>query len=96
MSKSPSSPAQKLKAVEDYLTGSKNLQEICTELKIASKETVRKWVLLFQNQGAEAFISTSGKVIQKNLKPWLSRNILLEMARSQNSWLNIIFVRFLL
>lgn len=55
MSRSPFTPAQKNAAVEDFLKGFKSNKQIRDELGIASKETVRKWVLQYQIHGVEAF-----------------------------------------
>lgn len=92
MSRSRYSANQRIMAVEDYLSGRKNMQQICSDLGILSRETVRRWILLYQSQGSRAFdASKKIKVILKNLKLRLLKNTLLESDRSQILLQNIVF-----
>ena len=55
MSKSPYKPEERLLAVEDYLNGKRSIAQICEDLKASSSETVRQWILSYQEHGAIAF-----------------------------------------
>lgn len=69
MSRSRYSANQRIMAVEDYLSGRKNMQQICSDLGILSRETVRRWILLYQSQGSRAFdASKKNKSYSKEFK----------------------------
>jgi transposase-like protein len=69
MSRSRYSAEQRIMIVEDYLSGRKSMQQICSGLGIPSCETVRRWVLLYQSQGAIAFdTSKKNKTYSKEFK----------------------------
>jgi transposase-like protein len=56
MSRSPFTVEQRAQAVEDYLSGKRSNHQIRQDLGIANKETVRQWVISYQEQGIEAFV----------------------------------------
>lgn len=69
MSKSCYSAEQRIMAVENYLSRRKSMQQICLDLGISSRETVRRWVLLYQSHGAIAFdTSKKNKSYSKEFK----------------------------
>lgn len=59
MSRSPFTLEERLLAVEDYLNGKRSITQICENLNMSSCETVRQWVLTYQEHGAIAFIAKS-------------------------------------
>lgn len=69
MSRSRYSAEQRIMAVEDYLSGKKSMQQICSDLGISSREAVRRWVLVYQSQGTIAFdTSKKNKSYSKEFK----------------------------
>lgn len=59
MSRSPFTSEERLLAVDDYLNGKRSITQICEDLNMSSYETVRQWVLTYQEHGATAFITKS-------------------------------------
>ncbi len=59
MSRSPFTSEERLLAVEDYLNGKRSITQICEDLNMSSYETVRQWVLTYQEHGITAFIAKS-------------------------------------
>lgn len=47
---------EKIKAVEDYLSGIRSISEIMSDLSINSSRSVRNWVNSYKEQGVEALI----------------------------------------
>lgn len=45
---------EKVAAVEDYLNGRRSVSEIMADLSIKSSESIRDWILAYQNRGIEA------------------------------------------
>ena len=62
-------PEERLRAVEDYLSGKRSAIQICQDLKLKSHQNIQEWVWLYQEHGERAFIEHKGnKSYSKELK----------------------------
>ena len=60
MSRRRNTPEERLRAVEDYLSGKRSSTQICQDLKLKSRHNIQEWVWLYQKHGEEAFIAREG------------------------------------
>ena len=60
MSRRRNTPEERLRAVEDYLSGKRSSTQICQDLKLKSRHNIQEWVWLYQKHGEEAFVAREG------------------------------------
>ena len=60
MSRRRNTPEERLRAVEDYLSGKRSSTQICQDLKLKSRNNIQEWVWLYQKHGEEASVAREG------------------------------------
>ena len=69
MSRRRNTPEERLRAVQDYLSGKHSAAQICQDLKLKGHQNIQEWVWLYQEHGESAFIEHKGnKSYSKELK----------------------------
>ena len=69
MSRRRNTPEERLRAVQDYLSGKRSAAQICQDLKLKNHQNIQEWVWLYQEHGDEAFIELKGnKTYSRELK----------------------------
>ena len=69
MSRRRNTPEERLRAVQDYLSGKRSAVQICQDLKLKSHQNIQEWVWLYQEHGDGAFTELKGnKTYSKELK----------------------------
>lgn len=69
MSRRRNTSEERLRAVQDYLSGKHSAAQICQDLKLKTHQNIQEWVWLYQEHGDEAFIELKGnKTYSRELK----------------------------
>ena len=69
MSRRRTTPEERLRAVQDYLSGKRSVAQICQDLKLRDRHNIQEWVCLYQEHGEGAFIESRGnKTYSRELK----------------------------
>ena len=69
MSRRRNTPEERLRAVQDYLSGKRSAAQICQDLNLKGHQNIQEWVWLYQEHGERAFIEPKGnKTYSSELK----------------------------
>ena len=79
MSRRRNTPEERLRAVEDYLSGKRSSTQICQDLKLKSRHNIQEWVWLYQKHGEEAFVAREvggriGAISLRKIQHFLNSN----------------------
>lgn len=60
MSRRRTTSEERLKAVDDYLSGKRSAAQICQDLKLKCHQNIQEWVWLYQEHGETALLEQKG------------------------------------